>query len=188
VTLLFCMLLAVQPRFLGPPEKNPDAGTVPAVQAGDAAPPLAGELEDSAASERRFDLAAIVGPAAIDPTRAVLIAFFAPGCAGCADELRVVRQLAAEYGPRGLRAVVVDVGTDGHEAGSLAPADAQGAVIRVMRDRWQVWARRWLGSRPQLPALFVVDRDGTVRATAGACGREAVASLGAAIERAFRGG
>ena len=57
-----------------------------------------------------------------------------------------------------------------------------------MRDRWQVWARRWLGSRPQLPALFVVDRDGTVRATAGACGREAVASLGAAIERAFRGG
>ena len=71
---------------------------------------------------------------------------------------------------------------------AVAPADAQGAVIRVMRDRWQVWARRWLGSRPQLPALFVVDRDGTVRATVGACGREAVASLGAAIERAFRGG
>jgi peroxiredoxin len=188
LTLLLCMLLAMQPRFLGPPEKDPDAGTVPAVQVGDAAPPLSGELEIPAGGERSFDLAAIVGPAATDPARAVLIAFFAPACAGCADELRVVRQLAAEYGPRGLRAVVVDVGADGHEVASRALADAQGAAIRMMGDRWQAWARRWLGARPQLPALFVVDRDGTVRATAGACGREAVASLGAAIQRALGGG
>ena len=183
--LLVCMLLAVQPRFLGPPEKNPDAGTVPAVQAGDVAPPLAGELENPTGNERSFDLTAIVGPAATDPARALLIAFFASGCAGCADEPRVVRQLAAEYGPRGLRAVVVHVGTDGHEPASLALADAQGGAIPVVADRWQMWARRWLGSRPRLPALFVLDRDATVRATAGDCGTEAVASLRAAIDHAL---
>ena len=183
MTLLFCMLLAVQPRFLGPPEKKPDAGTVPAVQAGDAAPPLSGELENPAGSERSFDLAAIVGPAATDPAPAVLIAFVGPACAGCDDELQVVRQLAVEYGPRRLRAVVVAAGMDG--AASRALADGQVAAIRVMGDRWQAWARRWLGSRPQLPALFVVDRDGTVRAAVGTCGREAVASLRAAIDQAL---
>ena len=44
---------------------------------------------------------------------------------------------------------------------------------------------RWLGSRPRLPALFVLDRDATVRATAGDCGTEAVASLRAAIDHAL---
>jgi len=179
------MLLAVQPRFLGPPEKNPDAGTTPAVRAGDAAPPLSGELENPAGSERRFDLAAIVGPGATHPAPAVLIAFFAPGCAGCADELRVVRELVLQYGARGLRAVVVDLGADGQGGASRALADAHGPAIQVLGDRWQVWARRWLGSHPELPALFVVDRDGTVRAAAVACGSEAVASLRAAIDQAL---
>jgi len=55
----------------------------------------------------------------------------------------------------------------------------------VLGDRGQVQARRWLGSRPQLPALFVVDRDGAVGAMAGACGPEAVTSLRAAIENAL---
>ena len=32
------------------------------MQAGDAAPPLAGELENPAGSERRYDLAAMLGP------------------------------------------------------------------------------------------------------------------------------
>ena len=185
MTLLFCMLLAVQPRFLGPPEKKPDAGAPPAVQAGNAAPPLAGELENPAGSERRFDLAAMLGPAATDPARAMLVAFFAPGCAGCAEELRVVRQLAGEDGPRGLRAVVVDVGTDDRQAASRALVEVEGAGIPVLGDRGQVQARRWLGSRPQLPALFVVDRDGAVGAMAGACGPEAVTSLRAAIENAL---
>jgi peroxiredoxin len=179
------MLLAVQPRFLGPPEKKPDAGPVPAVRTGDVAPPLSGELENPAGTGRKFDLAALVGPAASDPARAVLIAFFAPGCAGCADELRVVRELVAESGPRGLRAVVVDVGTDGQEVASPALAAAHEPAIPVLGDRWQVLARRWLGSQPQVPALFVVDRDGVVRAAAAACGVEAVASLRAEIDRAL---
>jgi len=169
VTLLFCMLLAVQPRFLGPPEKKPDAGAPPAVQAGDTAPPLAGEVENPAGSERSFDLAAMLGPAATEPSRAVLVA----------------RQLAGEYGPRGLRAVVVDVGTDDRQAASRALVEVEGAGIPVLGDRGQVQARRWLGSRPQLPALFVVDRDGAVGAMAGACGPEAVTSLRAAIENAL---
>jgi peroxiredoxin len=187
VTLLFCMLLAVQPRFLGPPEKNPDAGPVPAVRAGDAAPPLSGELENPSGAERRFELAAIVGPGATDPAAAVLIAFFAPGCAGCADELRVVRELVLQYGTRGLRAVVVDLGTDDQQVASRALANAHAPAIPVLGDRWQVWARRWLGSRPEVPGLFVVDRDGTVGAAAGACDAEPVASLRAAIERALGG-
>src|SRR5205807_6202467 len=99
---------------------------------------------------------------------------------GCAEELRVVRQLAGEYGPRGLRAVVVDVGTDDRQAASRALVEVEGAGIPVLGDRGQVQARRWLGSRPQLPALFVVDRDGAVGAMAGACGPEAVTSLRAA--------
>ena len=106
MTLLLWMLLAVQPRFLGPPEKKPDAGTARAVQAGEPAPPLSGELEDPAGTQRSFDLAAIVGPAATDPAPAALIAFFAPGRPGCADELQIVRQLAGEYGPNAPRALV----------------------------------------------------------------------------------
>ncbi|MFL5310334.1 MAG: hypothetical protein ACJ79H_07785, partial [Myxococcales bacterium] len=63
--------------------------------------------------------------------------------------------------------------------------DAQGAAIRVIGDRRQVLARRWLGARPQLPALFVVDRDAIVRATADACGTDAIAALGVAIDHAL---
>ncbi len=185
MTLLLWMLLAVQPRFLGPPEKKPDAGTARAVQAGDPAPPLSGELEDPAGTQRRFDLAAIVGPAATDPAPAALIAFFAPGRPGCADELQIVRQLAGEYGPRGLRAVVVDLGSEGDQGAPPALADAQGVAIAVLSDRSQVSARRWLGPRPRLPALFVVDREGTVRAAAGAFGPQEIASLRAAIDDAL---
>lgn len=185
MTLLLWMLLAVQPRFLGPPEKKPDAGSARAVQAGDPAPPLSGELEGPAGAQRSFDLAVIAGPSATDPAPAALIAFFAPGCAGCEDELRIVRQLAGEFAPRGLRAVVVDLGTEGQKAASLELADAQGVAIEVLADRSQVSARRWLGPRPQVPALFVVDRRGKVRATAAACAPEEVASLRAAIDQAL---
>ena len=71
---------------------------------------------------------------------------------------------------------------------TLALRVAVGAQVLHLVDRHldgQVQARRWLGSRPQLPALFVVDRDGAVGAMAGACGPEAVTSLRAAIENAL---
>ena len=185
MTLLLWMLLAVQPRFLGPPEKKPDAGTARAVQAGDPAPPLSGELEDRSGTQRSFDLAAIVGPAANEPAPAALVAFFAPGCPGCADELQIVRQLAGEYGPRGLRAVVVDLGTEGGQSAPRALSDGQGVAIAVLADRSQVSSRRWLGPRTRLPALFVVDREGNVRAAAGAFGPQEIASLRAAIDDAL---
>jgi thiol-disulfide isomerase/thioredoxin len=187
VTLLLCTLLAVQPRFLGPPEKNPDAGTARAVRVGEAAPRLAGDLETSPATgARTFDLTAIVGAAATDPARAVLVAFYAPWCAGCADELRVVRQLASEYRARGLRAIVVDLGAgDGGPAALRALLEDQGAGILVVRDRWQINARHWLGGDAQPPALFVVGREGNVRASAMACGADAVAALRPGIDEAL---
>jgi hypothetical protein len=75
MTLLLCTLLAVQPRFLGPPEKRPDAGSAQPVQAGELAPPLSGELENPPdGGARTFDLSAIVGPGAAEPAPAVLIA------------------------------------------------------------------------------------------------------------------
>jgi len=182
VTLLLCTLLAVQPRFLGPPEKKPDAGSTRPVQAGERAPPLVGELENPPdGGGRTFDLSAVVGPAAAQPAPAVLIAFFASWCAGCADELRIVRQLAGEYGSRGLRTVVVDVG----ESDAASALAGGGPAIPIVNDRSQVVARRWLGGKPDLPALVVVGREGNVRATAGCCDADAVASVRAAIDQAL---
>jgi len=184
MTLLLCTLLAVQPRFLGPPEKRPDAGSARPVQAGELAPPLVGELENPPdGGARTFDLSAIVGPGAAEPAPAALIAFFASWCAGCADELRLVRQLASEYRSRGLRAVVVDLGGDDPLPASLL--DGEGGAILVVNDRSQVAARRWLGAKPELPALVVVGRNGEVRAIAGCCAADAVASVRAAIDGAL---
>jgi thiol-disulfide isomerase/thioredoxin len=184
MTLLLCTLLAVQPRFLGPPEKKPDAGAARPVQAGELAPPLVGELENPPdGGARNFDLSAIVGPSAAEPAPAVLIAFFASWCADCADELRLVRQLAGEYRSRGLRVVVVDLDGGGTAAAPLV--EGQDAGILVVNDRGQVAARRWLGAKPQLPALVVVGREGDVRATAASCGPDGLASLRAGIDGAL---
>lgn len=183
--LFLCTLLAVQPRFLGPPEKNPDAGAAREVRVGEAAPRLSGDLETVADSgTRTFDLGTMVGAAATDPARAVLIAFYAPWCEGCAEEMRAVGELVGEYRSRGLRTVVVDLGAgDGGPAALRALVD-QGGVL-VLNDRWQISARRWLGSPPELPALFVVGREGNVRAAKSACGSEAVAALRAGIDEAL---
>jgi thiol-disulfide isomerase/thioredoxin len=184
VTLLLCTLLAVQPRFLGPPEKKPDAGSARPVQAGEVAPPLSGEIENPPdGGPRTFDLSTIVGPGAAEPASAVLIAFYASGCADCAEELRLVRQLAGEYRSSGLRAVVVDLDGDGAPTAPLL--DGQGAAILIVKDRRQVAARRWLGAKPELPALVVVGREGNVRATAASCGAEGLASLRAGIDGAL---
>lgn len=187
MTLLLCTLFAVQPRFLGPPEKNPDAGTARAVQVGEAVPRLTGDLETGqAAGARTFDLAAIVGAAATDPARAVLVAFYAPWCAGCEDELRVVGQLASEYRSRGLRVVLVDLGAgDGGPAPLRSLLEDRSAGILVVSDRWQISARHWLGKGAQPPALFVVGREGNVRASAMACGADAVAALRPGIDEAL---
>jgi peroxiredoxin len=187
MTLLLCMLIAVQPRFLGPPEKNPDAGVARPVRLVDAAPPLSGELLDPGEDgARKFDLGALVGVAAKDPAPAVLVGFFASWCDHqCKDELALVRDLSEEYRPSGLRAVLVDLdGDEAQQAAARALIREQRLAVPVVADRWQILARRWLGAQPRVPALFVVAGDGTVRAAAGS-GPETARALRAAIETAL---
>jgi hypothetical protein len=82
-----------------------------------------------------------------------------------------------------LRAVVVDLGGDDRLPASLL--DGESGAILVVIDRSQVAARRWLGAKPERPVLVVVGRDGKVRAIAGCCAADAVASVRVAIEGAL---
>ena len=157
---------------------------------GDEAPAFNGPLYNpEAAGVRNFDLASLVGDSAEDEgAKAVLVSFFATWCGPCKKELPVLQALSKEFAARGLRVVSVAIDRDpAAMAEAKALLEKNGVTYPVVKDRFNLIARRWLGQKTTLPSLFIVGRDGTIRLVQQGYEKDAAAFLHAEVEKALGG-
>jgi thiol-disulfide isomerase/thioredoxin len=141
-------------------------------------------LNPQAAGADRISLDRFAGEAPEDPgAKAVLISFFASWCEPCRLELPVLVRLDRAYRARGLRVLVVDVDTDDAGIGAARKlAAAEKAAFPVLTDRFNLVARRYLGEKAPLPALFLVRRDGRIALMDVGYADDSPAALRAAVE------
>ena len=210
--LVFASLAAMAraPRFLGPPVKKPaDAGPSedsgdggvdaggqhgqvdpPILNAGDDAPMFAGVLHNPGeAGMERIDLSSMVGGEADadQAAKAVLISFFATWCKPCKKEMPFLEQLSTEYKSRGLR--VVSVAIDREEASWPQIAElvkANHVTYPIVKDRYNLIARQYLGDRTALPSVFIVDKEGKVALVKQGYPDDAAGFLRGEVEKALK--
>lgn len=171
--------------------RDPHAGETPdppVLKVGDDAPQFSGVLHDpDEAGMQRIDLSSLVGTDAETPAKAVLITFFATWCKPCKKELPFLQQLFTNYKDKGLRIVSVAIDKD----------EAQWPVIKelvtknhvtfpVVKDRYNIIARQYLGQKTQLPSVFIVARDGTVALVKQGYPNDAAEFLKAEVEKALQ--
>ena len=196
--LLVAALLAKAPRFLGPPIKAdagvPDAGHAeadpPVLNPGDDAPMFSGVLHNpDTAGVQRIDLSSMVGSEADadQAAKAVLISFFATWCKPCTKEMPFLQALSTEYKDKGLR--VVSVAIDREEATwpQIAQLVAQNHVTYpVVKDRYNLIARQYLGDKTALPSVFIIDKDGKVAMVKQGYEKDAAEFLRAEVEKIIK--
>jgi thiol-disulfide isomerase/thioredoxin len=195
--------MAKAPRFLGPPVKKPaDAGPAedagaphgeagpPVLSPGDDAPMFSGVLHNPVeAGAQRVDLASLVGSEADADQRAkaVLISFFATWCKPCKKEMPFLQHLYTEYSPKGLRVLSVAIDKDEAAWPQIAALVKQNKVTYpVVKDRYNLIARQYLGEKTALPSVFIVDRDGKVVMVKQGYPNDAAEFLRAEVEKALQ--
>jgi peroxiredoxin len=128
-----------------------------------------------------------VGPDATDKNvKMVLLSFMASFCKPCKKEMPYLEQLHERYKDFGLRVVSVSIDTE--EAGQKEIDDliAQNRVTYpVLKDRFNLVARRWLGSQSPLPSVFLVRPDGTIAKIHRGYNQEASVLLASEVETAL---
>ena len=179
-------------RFLGPPVKkpaDPGATTRPTVlKVGDQAPLFGGLLLDpDEAGMKRIDLSSLVGSAAATPVQAVLISFFATWCERCKGELPLLQQLSTGDKDRRLRVISVAIDQDESRWQAIKLLVAQNRLtFPIVRDPDNAIARQYLGPDLQLPAVFLVGKDGTFALVKQGYSDDATGFLRAEVEKALR--
>jgi len=198
VTVL--MLLAAGQRFLGPPEKKPaDAGAqhapsepadAPLLNPGDDAPMFSGVLHNPAeAGMQRIDLSSLVGSEAEadQQKKAVLISFFATWCKPCKKEMPFLEQLYTEYKDKGLQLISVAIDKDEAnwpQIGELVKLNK--ITYPIVKDRYNLIARQYLGDKTAMPSVFILDKDGKVRLVKQGYTNDAAEFLRTEVEKALQ--
>ena len=202
-------------RFLGPPVKKPaevpdagasdagapDAGTPapadphagetpdpPVLKVGDDAPQFSGVLHDpEQAGMQRIDLSSLVGTDAETPAKAVLITFFATWCKPCKKELPFLQQLFTDYKDKGLRVISVAIDKDEAQWPVIQELVTKNHVtFPIVKDRYNIIARQYLGQKTQLPSVFIVAGNGTVALVKQGYPNDAAEFLKAEVEKALQ--
>jgi thiol-disulfide isomerase/thioredoxin len=105
-----------------------------------------------------------IGPDATDKnTKVVLLSFMASFCGPCKKEMPYLQMLHNRYKDFGLRVVMVSIDTE--PAGQKIVSDLiekNKVTFPVLKDRFNLVARRWLGTQTPLPSVFMLRPDGTV--------------------------
>jgi thiol-disulfide isomerase/thioredoxin len=198
--------MAAQPRFLGPPVKKPadagpsDAGAPDAGEHGQADPPVLNKGDDApmfagvvhnavAAGVNRVDLSSMVGSEAEaeQSAKAVLISFFATWCKPCKKEMPFLQTLSTEYKDRGLRVLSVAIDKDEANWPQILDLVKQNHVTYpVVKDRYNLIARQYLGDKTALPSVFIVDHEGKVAMVKQGYPDDAAVFLRAEVEKALQ--
>ena len=105
-----------------------------------------------------------VGPDATEKdVKVVLLSFMASFCAPCKKEMPYLEWLHARYKDFGLRVVSVSIDTEPEGQKIIDEMIEQNKVtFPVLKDRFNLVARRWLGNQSPLPSVFLVRPDSTV--------------------------
>jgi thiol-disulfide isomerase/thioredoxin len=169
-----------------PAEKPAAQPDPPLLHLGDEAPLFSGALHNpKEAGQEHVDLSSLVGADAEENgARAVLITFFATWCGPCKKELPLLVQLGAEYRAKGLRILSVAIDKDESKWPEIIDLVKKNAVdFPVVKDRYNLIARRYLGEKTALPSVFLVGRDGTIRLVKQGYTADAKSFLRAEVEK-----
>jgi thiol-disulfide isomerase/thioredoxin len=99
-----------------------------------------------------------------EKSKVLVLSFMASYCKPCKKEMPYLQQLYAKYQDKGLRVIMVSVDTD--EANFPIVQElvkTNGVTFPVLKDRYNLVARRYLGTKTPLPSLFILNPNGTVR-------------------------
>lgn len=128
-----------------------------------------------------------VGPDASDKgAKVVLLSFMASFCKPCKKEMPYLESLHERYKDFGLRVVSVSIDTE--EAGQKeidGLIETNKITYPVLKDRFDLVARRWLGTQSPLPSVFLIRPDGTVAKIHRGYNQEASELLAAEVETAL---
>jgi thiol-disulfide isomerase/thioredoxin len=95
--------------------------------------------------------------------KVVLLSFMASFCKPCKKEMPYLESLHRRYRALGLRVVLVSIDSEPEGQQQMAALIREHAIsYPVLKDRFNLVARRWLGEQSPLPSLFFVQPDGTV--------------------------
>ncbi|HVE86087.1 MAG TPA: TlpA disulfide reductase family protein [Myxococcales bacterium] len=105
-----------------------------------------------------------VGPDATEKdVKVVLLSFMASFCAPCKKEMPYLQFLHERYREFGLRVVSISIDTEPEGQKVIDELIEQNKVTYpVLKDRFNLVARRWLGNQSPLPSVFLVRPDATV--------------------------
>ncbi|HEY8210894.1 MAG TPA: TlpA family protein disulfide reductase [Myxococcaceae bacterium] len=105
-----------------------------------------------------------VGPDASEKdVKVVLLSFMASFCAPCKKEMPYLQFLHDRYKDFGLRVVSVSIDTEPEGQKIIETLIEENKVTYpVLKDRFNLVARRWLGNQSPLPSVFLVRPDATV--------------------------
>lgn len=114
--------------------------------------------------EPTLGLDKFVGTDRSDPkTKVLVVSFMASFCGPCKKEMPYLQMLSDKYKADGLRVLMVAIDKEEDGQKKVAELIEQNKVtFPVLKDRFNIVARRWLGSQSPLPSLFMVRPDGTV--------------------------
>jgi thiol-disulfide isomerase/thioredoxin len=117
-----------------------------------------------ASSQTFVGLDRYVGPDATEKdVKVVLLSFMASYCAPCKKELPYLQRLHEVYGELGLRVMSVSIDTEPEGQKQVEEMIAASKVtFPVLKDRFNLVARRWLGTEAKLPSVFMVNPDAMV--------------------------
>lgn len=128
-----------------------------------------------------------VGPDATDKgTKLLLLSFSASYCPPCIKELPYLEGLHQRYKDFGLRVAVVSIDSkpEGQQA-MAALVEKTKVTLPVLKDRFNIPARKWLGPQALLPSVFLVKPDGTVQLVKRGYTDEVAEVLSAEVEAAL---
>ena len=96
-------------------------------------------------------------------TKVLLVSFMASFCGPCRKEMPVLQALHEKHRADGLRVMMVAIDTEAEGQKKVEELVAENKVtFPVAKDRFNIVARRWLGTKSPLPSLFIVRPDATI--------------------------
>lgn len=128
-----------------------------------------------------------VGAEAADKqTKALVVSFMASFCGPCKKEMPFLQQLHEKHKANGLRIMTVAIDSEPEGQKKIEELIAQNKVTYpVAKDRFNIVARRWLGTKSPLPSLFIVRPDGTISTVHRGYSQDGVELLNKEVEAAL---